>query len=370
MDIKEIDKNFITAFNVPVDTEWFSIREKPFQVYGIEFSEEEGVYRRLPKETADAVSAGVGALSRHTAGGRVRFETDSPYVVVRAKENFEKPFAHLTMCAKSGFSLFADNRFSGVFMPSFEDFVKADPALGGNGELIVGGIKYPFIENGKPYLANVFFPLYNSVVEVCIGLKKGSVLREAKAYKHKEPIVFYGSSITQGGCASKPGDDYVNKLSRLLDVDVINLGFSGSAKGEWEMAEYIATLNPSVFVLDYDHNAPTEEYLQKTHYPFYEIVRKAHPTLPIVVATMPTIEGYQTFPWYKERRKVILDNFAQMKKAGDENVYLVDMYGCYGALENGECGTVDDCHPNSLGFLRMTERMYPVLEKLLNKRNR
>lgn len=133
------------------------------------------------------------------------------------------------------------------------------------------------------------------------------------------------------------------------------------------MAEYLAKQNPSIFVLDYDHNAPTAEYLRQTHYPLYETVRKAHPETPIVFTTMPTIEGYEDRPWYKERRKEILESVERMKATGDKNVYLVDFYACFGAMENGECGTVDDCHPNSLGFLRMTERMLPLLDKLLNK---
>ena len=185
-------------------------------------------------------------------------------------------------------------------------------------------------------------------------------------YKHRRPILFYGSSITQGGCASKPGDDYISRISRLLDTDFINLGFSGSAKAEKIMAEYIASQNPSVFVLDYDHNAPDAEYLKKTHFALYETVRKKHQDTPIVMMTMPTTETWENRPWYKSRREEILKSFEKAKSLGDENVYLVDCYGCFGRLENGECGTVDNCHPDSLGFLRMAERVYPVLSNLLN----
>ena len=366
MDIKKIDKNFNLAFEVPDDVEWFSVRENPFQTYGIFYSAEEGLYRRLPKDIADATNEGVAWLSTHTAGGRIRFETDSPYIVLHAKERFETPFSHMTICGRYGFSLFTKNQFSGSFMPSYEDFVMADARFGGNEEVTVGGVKYPFGMDGLPYQATLFLPLYIPVKEVYIGLKKGSILREPKPYKHNTPILFYGSSITQGGCASKPGDDYVNRLSRLLDTDFINLGFSGSAKAEPVMAEYLAGQNPSIFVLDYDHNAPTAEHLRQTHYPLYERVRKAHPETPIIFTTMPTIETYENRPWFKERRKEILESFERMKAAGDKNVYLVDFYGCFGSLENGECGTVDDCHPDSLGFLRMTERMLPLLDKLLN----
>ena len=365
MDIKKIDKNFDTTFLPPEDIEWFSVREWPFSLYGVFYAEEEGVYRRLPKEIAGATNEGVAYLSKNTAGGRIRFITNSPYIAVRVEEPFESPFSHMTIAGKCGVSLFTNDKFAGTIMPSYEQISKADSALGRNGEIIFDGIKYPD-EKGNVYQTEIFLPLYSAVNNIYVGLQKGSVLQESKPYKHTSPVLFYGSSITQGGCASKPGDDYVNRLCRMLNTEILNLGFSGSALAEKVMADYIAGQNPSVFVLDYDHNAPNAEYLQKTHFALYETVRRAHPTKPIILMTMPTIEGYEEKTWHKARREEILKSFTKAKSQGDENVYLVDCYGCFGSMEGGECGTVDDCHPNSLGFLRMAERMYPVLDKLLN----
>ena len=366
MDIKKIDKNFDTTFIPPEDIEWLSIQELPFEMRGIFYAKEEGLYRRIPKAIADATNEGVAHLSKHTAGGRVRFVTDSPYVAVRAEEPFEQPFSHMTVAGKCGVSLFVDGAFAGTIMPSYEQIVKADKERGGNSVIVFDGIKYPYIESGNAYQSEIFLPLYSAVSSIYVGLKKGCKLQPPKAYKHNNPVLFYGSSITQGGCASKPGDDYVNMLCRMLDTDIWNLGFSGSARAEQVMAEYIAEQNPSVFVLDYDHNAPDAEHLKNTHFALYETVRKVHSTTPIIMMTMPTIEGYENREWYKPRREEILKSFAKAKELGDKNVYLVDCYGCFGASVSGECGTVDDCHPNPLGFLRMAERVYPILEALLN----
>ena len=365
MDIKAIDKNFNTSFTPPNDIEWFSIEETPFIIHGVAYCEE-GLYRRLPKEIAEKTNEGVAHLSKNTAGGRVRFCTNSPYIVVRVEEPFEMPVSHMTVVGKCGVSLFVDNKFKGTIMPSYEQIVNADPTHGGNGNVIFDGIKNILEAENGAFQAEIFFPLYSAVRSMYIGLKKNSILRAPKAYKHTQPILFYGSSITQGGCAAKPGDDYVNRIVRMLDTDIINLGFSGSAKGEKIMAEYIASQNPSVFVLDYDHNAPNAEYLDTTHFALYETVRKAHPTTPIILMTMPTIAGYEHRQWNKARREVIFKSFTRAKGLGDKNVYLVDCYGCFGHQENGECGTVDDCHPDSLGFLRMAERIYPTLNLLLN----
>ena len=367
MKIETIDKNFDTTFHAPEDIEWFSVQSGPFTVYGIAYSEEEGLYRRLPKDVAETVSEAVTHLSKHTSGGRVRFCTNSPYIAVRIEEPFEPPFAHMAIAGKCGVALFADGAFAGGIRPTYKQMVNADPACGGNGTLIFDGISYPYGVT-ESYQVEIFLPLYSSVRKIFVGLKKGAVLRAARMYKHATPVLFYGSSITQGGCASKPGDDYVNRLSRMLDTDVWNLGFSGSAKAEEGIAKYIAKQKPSVFVLDYDHNAPTLEHLQQTHFSLYETVRKENPQTPIIMMTMPTIEGHQGRPWNQARREVIVKTIETAKANGDENIYLVDCYGCFGEKINGECGTIDDCHPDSLGFLRIAERLCPILNKLLNEK--
>ena len=129
------------------------------------------------------------------------------------------------------------------------------------------------VADGKEHTFTINFPLYQGVNSLYIGLKEGSVIKEAPEYETTAPFVYYGSSITQGGCASRPGSAYQNILSRHLQWDHINLGFSGSCKGEDEMAYYIASLDMSVFVYDYDHNAPTVEHLKNTHEIFFKKIK-------------------------------------------------------------------------------------------------
>lgn len=365
MDIQKIDKNFDTSFVVPEDLEWFSVREAPFVTFGVTYSEEEGLYRRMPREDADAVSVRVSSLSCCTAGGRVRFVTDSPYLAVRVEEPFGAPAPHMTVAGRCGVAVFYNGRFLTTVMPSYAQLSSADPSHGGDGRVVFDGIKSPYLGEGECYEAELFLPLYSAVNAIYVGVQRGSALKAPKPYRTEKPVLFYGSSITQGGCAAKPGDDYVNRLSRMLDTDVVNLGFSGAALAEESMIDYLAAQDPSVFVMDYDHNAPTPEHLQKTHYALYKRVREAHPTLPIVVMMMPTIEGYQTRPKNAPRREIIFETVRRAREEGDENLYLIDCYGCFGAEVNGECGTVDSVHPDSLGFLRMAERVYPVLKNLL-----
>jgi hypothetical protein len=368
MDIRKIDKNFDTTFVAPDDIEWFSIRELPFKIYGLFYSEEEGLFRRMSKDVADATSEGVSHLSKHTAGGRVRFTTDSPYIAIRAEEPFEVPFAHMTMAGRYGFAIYANNTFAGTVMPSYKQITSADPSLGGNGTITFDGIKKPYVAKDGVYGAEIFLPLYSKLSNMYVGLQKGCILEAPKEYKYSKPIVFYGSSITQGGCASKPGDDYIGRLCRILDTDILNLGFAGSAKGEKTIAEYVAAQEASVYVLDYDHNASQLQHLRDTHYALYETVRKANPTAPIIMMTMPTINGHQTREGLMKRRNIIFETIEKAKAQGDENIYIIDCYGCFGECERGECGTVDNSHPDSLGFLRMAEALLPTLKKVLGEK--
>ena len=171
--------------------------------------------------------------------------------------------------------------------------------------------------------------------------------------------LFYGSSITQGGCSSRPGTTYQAIASRRLDFDYINLGFSGNAKGEQVMVDYLASLPMSVFVCDYDHNAPSVDHLAATHENLYRNIRKAHPHIPVIFMARPL--------FYPDadalaRLEVIKTTYENAKRAGDTNVYLLD--GPTLMAMAGDDGLVDGAHPNDLGFASMAKAVGDVLEKI------
>nr|WP_252891708.1 SGNH/GDSL hydrolase family protein [Thermoclostridium stercorarium] len=169
--------------------------------------------------------------------------------------------------------------------------------------------------------------------------------------------------MTEGGCAPRPGTAYTSILSRWLDADYFNYGFSGGAKGELVFAEYIAKhKNISVFVYDYDHNAPTPEHLANTHEPFFKVIREAHPDIPIVMMSRPDFDRDPKDSI--ERRNIIYQTYINAKKSGDNNVYFVDGMQFFGPVGRSEC-TIDGCHPNALGFMRMAETLYPLMSHLL-----
>lgn len=342
--IADIDKNFQIKKNIGKDdAEFFDVKEGPFKIYGIFF--EKGKFRRLPESVAKSVNVGVRALHANTAGGRVRFVTDSPYVAISVKMPMVGKMPHFALTGSAGFDLYVNDRYFKTFVPPFkieEDYESV--------------IDFPTSENRE---ITINFPLYSDVSELYIGVKKGSFLAEPKPYKYEKPIVFYGSSITQGGCASRPGMAYESIVSRRLDADYLNLGFSGSAKAEDEIAEYIKNLDMSVFVYDYDHNAPTTEHLKETHEKMFKTIRESNPDLPVVMMSRPK---YSLTEEEKERFSIIEETFLNALSNGDKNVYLIDGKTLMSLA--GDEGTVDSCHPNDLGFASMAKAVGDVLEKI------
>ncbi len=195
-----------------------------------------------------------------------------------------------------------------------------------------------------------------------MGFRAESEVRAPSEYRLPLPFVTYGSSITQGGCASRPGNSNQGQLSRWLDSDYQNLGFSGSARGEPAMAEYIAGLDMSAFVLDYDHNAPDPDHLAKTHEPFFRAVRSKNPGLPVIMVSKPDFDNNPADS--AARRDIIRGTYENAVRAGDRQVWFVDGESLFGPEDRWAC-TVDTVHPNVLGFYRMAKGIYPALREAL-----
>lgn len=344
-DITKIDKNFKieTKLN-KADIKFYNVLEEPFKIYGVFY--ENGKFRRMPEEVAKTVNDGVYGLHAHTAGGRVRFKTDSSYVAINAVMPNIGKMSHFALSGSAGFDLYEKRDGKEVYVKSF---IPAFNFNGGfEGVIELGGSKM------REFTIN--FPTYSEVSELYIGLSNNAAVLPSDPYKCEKPVVFYGSSITQGGCCSRPGNTYEGFVSRRFDIDHINLGFSGSARGEDEIAEYIKDLEMSVFVYDYDHNAPTREHLENTHERMYNIIRKANPNLPIIIMTRPTYYPYTI------TEDVIKATYEKAKANGDK-VYYLDGPALMATAQNE--GTVDGCHPNDLGFFSMAKAVGDILEGIL-----
>lgn len=352
-DITKVDKNLATTIDEDSGTRFYDVTKPPFKIFGVTVPQNSGdKFRRMPREIAESVSEGVAFLHSNTAGGRMRFRTDSPYITLKTKMPDVCRFPHMPLTGSTGFDCYrADGEkqiYVGTFVPPYESESGYTAKIGGG---FVG-------END--YIINM--PLYNDVSSVRIGVDKNAKLSGSiSEYKPGLPIVYYGSSITQGGCASRPGNCYQSIISRRLNRDYINLGFSGSAKAEQPMIDYIKTLDMSVFVYDYDHNAPTAEYLEQTHKHMFDEIRGAKPRLPIIIVSRPSAVVY---PDTQKRLDIITNTYKRATENGDKNVYMING----GEMIRKFCGndgTVDNCHPNDFGFVAMANEIGGCIEKIL-----
>jgi len=366
MDITRIDKNFSPE---PVDEHGFLFRDvklEPFRIEGLAwFRENQQEYYRLPKSfTEKEVNAGALSLSNHTSGVCVRFRSDSPELMIRAELAYSSDMNHMPRAGSAGFDSYRKAPDSKLL---YNFTVQPSP---GQKNILA---KCGHNPDGKLCEWVINFPLYGGVVKVEIGLKEGSMILPPLPHKIEKPVLFYGFSITQGGCASRPGNAYSSMLCRKVDAEQINLGFSGSGKGEIAVARAIAGLDLAAFVYDYDHNAPNPEHLQETHEPFFRLVREAHPDLPVIMMSCCDFrmrdfrtEGDAVL----RRREIIRNTYRHAVDRGDRNVYFIDGETLFGRKMHDAC-TVDGCHPNDLGFYRMYKHVLPVLKIALKlKRER
>lgn len=355
MKIEDLDKNFKVKTNIKrEDLEFYSGSSPLFLLYGIKYDNEVGYYR-IDYSIAESIAESIRYFAPMTAGGRIRFKTNSPFIAIAATmPKFKLP--HMADIGTTGFDLIIKEETDGKVKTS----VKILPPTEGRED----GVYESFLEfpDKKERDLTLSFPLYNHVDKLFIGLQKGAKIEKAKEYKYKD-VIFYGSSITQGACADRPSSSYEALLSDALDFDYLNLGFSGNAKGETKLAEYIASLSMSLFVYDYDHNAPNSEFLEKTHEPFFKIIREKNKDLPVIMLSRPDFKGSEED---KRRRRVVKKTYMNAKKAGDNNVYFIDGETIFGKLGVRYCST-DETHPNDFGMYRFYKRLYPIMKKILEQ---
>ncbi len=359
--IAEIDKNLAveTVANLPV--QFVNVLDEPFSIHGLCDPHDGTPFHRIPADVAAATNEGVNWLYLHTSGGRVRFKTDSPHMAVKVKLSDVGLMPHMTLVGTAGLDVYLGDADG---YPGGYRYYGSCMTEGGNNAAIkmtenCGYTNMVWLptEGMKDVLLNL--PLYGGIDELWIGLTPGSKIEAAEPYRDLPPTVYYGSSITQGGCASRPGNNYPNILSRKFGVDFRNLGFSGSARGEQAISDYIASQPMSAFVYAYDHNAPTVEHLAATHEPMYLNIRATHPDIPVIFITRP---GIRYNAEEVARRKVVKATYEHAKARG-ENVYFVDGEQIF-AIFGGDGGSVDGCHPNDLGFACVAAALEPIFQKI------
>jgi hypothetical protein len=212
----------------------------------------------------------------------------------------------------------------------------------------------------------LFLPLYDGVTSIEIGVDSLSVIEQPASQLplRNKPVICYGTSILQGGCASRPGMAHTNILLRWLNREVINLGFSGNGKLDYEIAELIAGSDPSAVLLDFVPNADVKLIEDNTE-KFYRIIRDALPDVPVFFIENPLYPKAKfdltTYNLIKDKNIALRKVYNKLYSDGEKNIRLVPSEGMIGVDNEG---TVDGVHFTDLGFMRYAEFLYPYLEEL------
>lgn len=350
--IDEIDQNLKVPTTLDKeDIHFYDCLGEPFTINGVICPEnEQDSFRRMPQEVADATNEGAARLNLCTAGGRVRFRTNSPYVAIHVEMLELGKMPHFPFTGSIGLDLYEWRDGREYYVKSFVPPMDIKDGY----ESIIEFEEDP--ERERELIVNM--PLYTGVRKLYIGLKEGALVETCRPYRYPVPVVYYGSSITQGGCASRPGNSYQSMISQKLNCDYINLGFSGSARAEAAIRRYISGLTMSVFVYDYDHNAPTVDFLKNTHQTMFEEIRAVNPTLPIILVSRPAVYTKDA----AERFAVVKKTYDDARAKGDDHVYLID--GRKMVEKISENWSVDGVHPTDLGFFAMAETIGAVLKAI------
>ena len=313
-------------------------------------------YERLPSELKGVIRDPVWYLGTNSAGLFIRFRSNSTSIHARWESRYDYSMSHMTPTGTKGLDLYAlvDGKWRHVS--------SAQPKGKVSERQIIANMD-PIEREYMLYLS-----LYDGVSSLEIGVDEGATLDQPAVDRpsREKPIVMYGTSILQGGCANRPGMAHTNIISRRLDREVINLGFSGNALLDLEIAHLMASVeDPGLFVLDYAPNA-YDYLIDEKGEEFFRIIRDAHPDVPVIfiedVIFPHTIFDNAIREEVEKKNAAQMRLYKKLKKAGEKRIYYISAEGMIG--DDGEA-TVDAIHFTDLGAMRYVEHVLPTIKKAL-----
>lgn len=318
----------------------------------------DSIYQRIDSAESLKMPASVKRLAKMSAGISILFETNSSFIRAKWKLPNEVYLSNMTPIGHSGLDLYClkNGKWQYVSVGKPEKGIMQD-----------GMIIQNMDTSMKQFM--LYLPLYNGLSDLQIGVSLSAVLKKPAqpGINTAKRVVVYGSSIVQGASASRAGMAYPAMLQRRTGYDVINLGFSGSAKMEIELAEYLATVPADCYVLDCIPN-PSPEQIKERSYNFIKHLRDKQPNVPIIMVETVFRENgnfdNKIGQNVRSQNEEIRKTFERLKKEGIKNFYYIESSKLTG---NDHEATIDGVHLTDLGFMRIADAIQPYLEKALKK---
>lgn len=336
------------------EIDWYDVQK--IGVEGKGWNDTKKFFDRLPSRAEGMVREAVWNLSRHSAGMSIRFVTNAPNIYVRYKLSLERlAMSHMPATGVSGMDLYANDnqgmdRWVSVVRPDKQEMNTAIA-----NDLGSGSRRY-----------TIYLPLYNGIDRMEVGVDKGENFNTLSPRKEK-PILFYGTSIMHGACASRPGMAFPAIIGRRLRRPTINLGFSGNGRMEPEVANLLSELDPCAFVIDCLPNMNETTVSERT-VPLVKKLREARNKTPILLVEDRSFTNTLFFPkrkmHHQKSRAALKKAYAELTESGIDKLYYLD--GDHLLGDDGEAAT-DGSHPNDLGMMRYADAYEPVLRTMLKQ---
>ena len=348
----DLDPNFKSREIGETVLNFFDGFSAPFVLEGFPYRDDQGRRSRLPLSVAaQCEKEGVYPMSMQGAGEIIRFRTNSPKIGICAE--FSEVFNGNNRGGSDGFDLYRgigeESKFLGNRMiPVGADRIAALYTL-----------HLPADSQLHDYA--LYFPYHCATSSIAIGILPGCTVEAPTPHRIAKPVVFYGSSITNCGSAGRPGLVYPSIIARRMDFPLINMGLSGSCRGELCIADTIAELDIAALVLEFDHNAPDPDFLAARHEPFFRRYRSRRPDTPVLMMSQCDFYPDGESPI---RRRIIQKTWMNAVNAGDTHVEFLDGETLFAGPWREEC-TQDCCHPNDYGAVLMAERIADRLKRML-----
>ena len=331
--------------------------------------ETERTYARLPRYVKDSIPEGRELWDRQqcSSGIGVRFATNSTRIGCKYTLYWDTHMIHMADTGLKGTDLYileGDSVWRHV--NTNRPYVKKDE--NGNKTKL---FESTYVSNldGKMHEYVIYFPLYDGIEDFSVKVDSGAVITKGspEVINANRRIVAYGTSILQGGCASRTGMAATNIIGRELNCEVVNLGFSGEGKQDTYIARAMATIpDVDVFLLDPVPNC-TEMMCDTLTYNFVKTLRALRPDVPIVMLEGPIYPyaRYDSFfgKYLPKKNDAFRRNYERLKAENPNNLYYVTSEGLDGPEDDG---TVDGIHLTDLGFLHYANKMIPILRPLLD----
>ena len=314
-------------------------------------------YERLPAKLKSVSREPVWDLGKNTAGLAIRFCSDSRQISVKWETLYDRTMNHMAPTGIKGLDLYSLENGKWIYINT------ARPTDKKSETVIISDMEQ------KERELMLYLPLYEGLVSLEIGVDSTASIGQPKVDlpQQTKPVVAYGTSITQGGCASRTGMVHTNILSRRMNRVMINLGFSGNGMLDYEIAELMADCDASLYSIEFA-NCSTGQIKERTEV-FYRILRARHPNTPVVFIEIPLFPSYvynqTTQNNLKERNLAIREVYSDLKAKKEKNLWLIPAAGQIGTDNEA---TVDGVHFTDLGFFRYAEFLYPKLQKIIGKK--